>query len=145
MKAGARLQLKLGQKLKLAPQLRQAISLLQLNRLELKEHIRDVLESNPLLEREDEAESSPDDSPEQEVEFEEDYGFDDLPDGFSVSGEAPRYDEFVSDRADESLQQHLLWQANLSGFSTTDEAIAKAIIYALDEDGYLKDDLDTLL
>ena len=65
MKAGARLQLKLGQKLKLAPQLRQAISLLQLNRLELKEHIRDVLESNPLLEREDEAESSPDDSPEQ--------------------------------------------------------------------------------
>ena len=42
------------------------------------------------------------------------------------------------------MQQHLLWQANLSGFSTTDEAIAKAIIYALDEDGYLKDDLDTL-
>lgn len=144
MKAGARLQLKLGQKLKLAPQLRQAISLLQLNRLELKEHIRDVLESNPLLEREDEAESSPDDSPEQEIEFEEDYGFDDLPDGYSVSREAPRYDEFVSDRADESLQQHLLWQANLSGFSATDEAIAKAIIYALDEDGYLKDDLDTL-
>ncbi len=144
MKVGARLQLKLGQKLKLAPQLRQAISLLQLNRLELKEHIRDVLESNPLLEREDEADSSSDDSPEQEVEFEEDYGFDDLPDGYSVSREAPRYDEFVSDRADESLQQHLLWQANLSGFSTTDEAIAKAIIYALDEDGYLKDDLDTL-
>ena len=36
MKAGARLQLKLGQKLKLAPQLGQAIALLQLNRVELK-------------------------------------------------------------------------------------------------------------
>ncbi len=146
MKVGARLQLKLGQKLKLAPQLRQAISLLQLNRLELKEHIREVLESNPLLEREDEADSASadDESPEQEVEFEEDIGFDDLPDGYSVSNEAPRYDEFISDRADESLQQHLLWQANLSGFSTTDEAIARAIIYALDDDGYLKDDLDSL-
>jgi len=146
MKAGARLQLKLGQKLKLAPQLRQAISLLQLNRLELKEHIRDVLETNPLLERADEADQpeSADDSSDVEVEFEDDYGFDDLPDGFSVAGDAPRYDDFVSDRADESLQQHLLWQANLSGFNDTDEAIARAIIYALDEEGYLQDDLDTL-
>ncbi len=146
MKAGARLQLKLGQKLKLAPQLRQAISLLQLNRIELKEHIREVLETNPLLERADEADQPEpsDDSSEVEVEFEDDYGFDDLPDGFSVAGDAPRYDEFISDRADESLQQHLLWQANLSGFNDTDEAIARAIIYALDEEGYLKDDLDTL-
>jgi len=148
MKAGARLQLKLGQKLKLAPQLRQAISLLQLNRIELKEHIHEILETNPLLERAedgesaDSAESSTDES--TDVEFEEDYGFDDLPDGFSAVGDAPRYDEFISDRADESLQQHLLWQANLSGFSDTDEAIAKAIIYALDEEGYLLDDLDTL-
>jgi len=146
MKAGARLQLKLGQKLKLAPQLRQAISLLQLNRLELKEHIRDVLETNPLLERADDADQpdSSDDGSDVEVEFEDDYGFDDIPDGFSVAGDAPRYDEFVSDRADESLQQHLLWQANLSGFNDTDEAIARAIIYALDEEGYLQDDLDTL-
>jgi RNA polymerase sigma-54 factor len=146
MKAGARLQLKVGQKLKLAPQLRQAISLLQLNRLELKEHIREILETNPLLEQaadSDQPESS-EESSDVEVEFEDDYGFDDLPDGFSVAGDAPRYDEFVSDRADESLQQHLLWQANLSGFSDTDEAIARAIIYALDEDGYLQDDLDTL-
>jgi RNA polymerase sigma-54 factor len=149
MKAGMRLQLKLGQKLKLAPQLRQAIALLQLNRVELKEHIREILETNPLLERAEDAgtpgqDDSQDDAQDTEVEFEEDYGFDDLPDGFSVAGDGPRYEEFVSDRADESLQQHLLWQANLSGFSETDEAIARAIIYALDEDGYLKDDLDTL-
>ncbi|AKS42797.1 RNA polymerase factor sigma-54 [Wenzhouxiangella marina] len=146
MKAAARLQLKLGQKLKLAPQLRQAISLLQLNRLELKEHIREILETNPLLERSEDAEggAGSDTEVEQDIEFGEDYGFDDLPDGFSVSSEGPRYDDFVSDRADESLQQHLLWQANLSGFSETDEAIARAIIYALDEEGFLKDDLDTL-
>ncbi|MEE4331774.1 MAG: RNA polymerase factor sigma-54 [Wenzhouxiangella sp.] len=147
MRQGARLQLKLGQKLKLAPQLRQAIALLQLNRLELKDHIRDILESNPLLERSDEAGNEADSADveqEREQEFDDDFGMDELPEGFSVAREAPRYDEFVSDRADESLQQHLLWQANLSGFSETDEAIARAIIYALDEDGYLNDDLDAL-
>jgi RNA polymerase sigma-54 factor len=145
MKAGARLQLKLGQKLKLAPQLRQAIALLQLNRIELKDHIREILETNPLLERVDEqGEESKTDESSSESEFDEDFGFDDLPDGYSVAGDAPRYDEFISDRADESLQQHLLWQANLAGFNDTDEAIARAIIYALDEDGYLQDDVDTL-
>lgn len=143
MKPGARLQLKLGQKLKLAPQLRQAITLLQLNRIELKQHIREALDTNPLLERADEAEEAPAEA-EAEVDYDEDYGLDELPEGFSVAREAPNYDEFISDRADESLQHHLLWQVNLSGFSETDEAIARAIIYALDEDGYLKDDIATL-
>ena len=45
------LQLKLTQKLSLAPQLQQAIRLLQLNRIELREYIQDALDSNPLLER----------------------------------------------------------------------------------------------
>lgn len=152
MKQGASLQLKLGQKLKLAPQLRQAIALLQLNRVELRQTIREALNTNPLLERADEplAESGEDSGGDEfdgdlEVDYGDDYGFDDLPEGYSVgSGPAPNYDEFVSDRADESLQHHLLWQVNLAGFSDTDEAIARAIIYALDEDGYLHDDLATL-
>ncbi|NBB92131.1 MAG: RNA polymerase factor sigma-54 [Gammaproteobacteria bacterium] len=150
MKQGASLQLKLGQKLKLAPQLRQAIALLQLNRVELRQTIREALDTNPLLERTEEtaADSADAESGEDfdvDVEFGEDYGFDDLPEGYSVtSGPGPNYDDFVSDRADESLQQHLLWQVNLSGFSETDEAIARAIIYALDEDGYLHDDMPTL-
>src|SRR3972149_27318 len=45
------LQLRLTQKLALAPQLQQAIRLLQLNRIELREYIQDALDSNPLLER----------------------------------------------------------------------------------------------
>ncbi len=142
MKPGARLQLKLGQKLKLAPQLRQAIALLQLNRIELKDHIREILDSNPLLEREEDQDIGSD--AESDGEREDDFSYDDLPDGYSVAREAPRYDEFVADKAEESLQHHLLWQANLAGFSTTDEAIAKAIIYALNEDGYLQDDPETL-
>jgi RNA polymerase sigma-54 factor len=149
MKQGARLQLKLGQKLKLAPQLRQAIALLQLNRIELRQTIREALNTNPLLERADELlddeTTEGGDEGDADVETADDYDFDELPEGYSVSGgPGPNYDEFVSDRADESLHQHLLWQINLAGMSETDEAIARAIVYALDDDGYLRDDLATL-
>lgn len=44
------LQLKLGQQLTMTPQLQQAIRLLQLPALELQAHIRELLESNVMLE-----------------------------------------------------------------------------------------------
>ncbi len=149
------LKLKLGHKLKLAPQLRQAIALLQLNRVDLREHIEQALESNPLLELEPEmpeADEAPDgDRPDEidrsaeDIDFnEDDYRWNDLPEGFSEVSEAPDYDRFISDPGDDSLYQHLLWQVNLAGFSETDEAIARAIVYALDEDGFLYDDIRTL-
>ncbi len=34
---------------------------------------------------------------------------------------------------------HLLWQINLSHFSPVDTAIAQAIVYGLDEDGFLQE------
>lgn len=52
MKPG--LQLKFSQQLTMTPQLQQAIRLLQLSSLELQQEIQDALDSNPLLEREDE-------------------------------------------------------------------------------------------
>ncbi|MDX1625933.1 MAG: RNA polymerase factor sigma-54 [Wenzhouxiangellaceae bacterium] len=147
------LKLKLGQKLKLAPQLRQAIALLQLNRVELREHIDQVLEANPLLELEapepsvddlTDAASLEDESGEADDSGEEYDDWNDLPEGFSEVREAPDYDRFISDPDADSLVQHLLWQANLAGFSEQDEAIARAIIHSLDEDGYLHDDVATL-
>ena len=44
------LQLRLSQKLALAPQLQQAIKLLQLTRIELREYLQQTVEANPLLE-----------------------------------------------------------------------------------------------
>ncbi len=145
------LRLELGQKLKLAPQLRQAIALLQLNRIELRQHIEQALETNPLLELEpgdseisSEAEPEMESGPE-EIEFgDDDYQWDDLPEGFSEVSDAPDYDRFVGDPAQDSLTAHLMWQVNLAGFSETDEAIARAIVYALDDDGYLHDDIKLL-
>ncbi|NII11520.1 RNA polymerase factor sigma-54 [Oleiagrimonas sp. C23AA] len=58
MKPG--LQLKINQQLSLTPQLQQAIRLLQLSQLELETELRELVESNPLLEFSDEAEQAGD-------------------------------------------------------------------------------------
>ncbi|AVV83853.1 RNA polymerase factor sigma-54 [Shewanella putrefaciens] len=55
----ASLQLKLGQQLTMTPQLQQAIRLLQLSSLELQQEIQQALDSNPLLELEDEQFDAP--------------------------------------------------------------------------------------
>ena len=56
------LQLKLGQSLTMTPQLQQAIRLLQLSSLELQTEIQEILESNPLLEINEDSNSDSDDS-----------------------------------------------------------------------------------
>jgi RNA polymerase sigma-54 factor len=48
------LQLRLGQHLTMTPQLQQAIRLLQLSSLDLSQEVQEALETNPLLETEDE-------------------------------------------------------------------------------------------
>ena len=48
-----KLQLRIGQSLKMTPQLQQAIRLLQLSSLELQTEIQQIIEANPLLEQED--------------------------------------------------------------------------------------------
>ena len=52
------LQLRLGQQLTMTPQLQQAIRLLQLPALELQAHIRELLESNVMLEPMEETEGT---------------------------------------------------------------------------------------
>lgn len=145
------LQLKLTQKLALAPQLQQAIRLLQLNRIELREYIQEVLDSNPILERaegESGAESSEfekseasEGDPVEQQEWETE----------SLAGEqwleSNSYEGFsgesqIADNSADSLREHLLWQINLAHFSDVDAAIAAAIVYDLDEDGYLHDSLE---
>ncbi len=54
----ASLVLKMGQQLTMTPQLQQAIRLLQLSTLDLQAEIQEALDSNPLLERQDDSDSS---------------------------------------------------------------------------------------
>ncbi|WP_440876217.1 RNA polymerase factor sigma-54 [Thalassotalea sp. PLHSN55] len=56
------LQLKIGQQLTMTPQLQQAIKLLQLSTLDLQQEIQEALESNPLLEVDESAPTTKDES-----------------------------------------------------------------------------------
>ncbi len=153
------LQLKLTQKLALSPQLQQAIRLLQLNRIELREYIQDALDSNPLLERDES------DAPEAEESRESekagsDTEFDRLEEGGATDWETAgpgeeqwaergSYDSFnvdpqIADTSSDSLREHLLWQVNLSHFSPVDTEIATAIVYGLDDDGFHPDSVQEI-
>ena len=59
------LQIKLGQSLTMTPQLQQAIRLLQLSSLELEAEIQEALDSNPLLEVDEESDRSNEASPDE--------------------------------------------------------------------------------
>lgn len=152
--------LKLGQHLTMTPALQQAIRLLQLSTLDLSQEIQQLLDSNPLLEREDDASTV---ASETEVELngaehgEEPRDGDQIPSELPVDADwddiytggspAPPASADGDDSAWEyrqsimhespGLHDHLLWQASLSGLNETDETIAAHIIDLIDEDGYL--------
>ena len=149
------LQLRLTQKLALAPQLQQAIRLLQLNRIELREYIQDVLDSNPILEQSEddddpkrpEAEKMEQGSAADSTEAIEQQEWETDSFGNDQWVESSPYDSYsgetqIADTSSDSLREHLLWQINLSHFSDVDAAIAEAIVYGLDEDGYLHDSIE---
>jgi RNA polymerase sigma-54 factor len=49
-----------------------------------------------------------------------------------------------ADRSEETLRDHLLWQLELENLDPRTTAIGQAIIDAINDDGYLTDDLDTI-
>lgn len=54
------------------------------------------------------------------------------------------FDPFAQQSRPETLHDHLAWQINLSRLSPRDEAIAQAVIDAVDADGYLRADIEEL-
>jgi len=154
------LQLRLGQQLTMTPQLQQAIRLLQLPALELQAHIRELLESNVMLEADEDAEANanveanpppaetslPERPPENAVEVldegwgERSVGPADTP---WSSDDDDRQQEFA-DSAGESLQEHLLWQLELARLAPQELAIARAIVDVISDDGYLTESLDDI-
>ena len=165
------LQLKLGQQLTMTPQLQQAIRLLQLPALELQAHIRELLETNVMLEPTEEAEGTgtfeATETPTVDHEHDHDRGQPEVPEraqeentvevvdeGWGEqsvgSAEAPwnsdddeRQQEFA-DAAGQSLQDHLLWQLELAKLEPREFAIARAIIDSISDDGYLTEPLDEI-
>src|SRR5579862_9126602 len=160
------LQLRLGQQLTMTPQLQQAIRLLQLPALELQAHIRELLESNVMLDPLEEAEGTgvfeavgdiptSDHEPTPAPERAQESTVEVLDEGWGEQSvgpaEAPwnggdddeRQQEYA-DSAGQSLQEHLLWQLELARLQPREFAIARAIIDAISDDGYITESLDEI-
>jgi len=158
------LQLKLGQQLTMTPQLQQAIRLLQLPALELQAHIRELLETNVMLEPMDEGhdeslegialEHSQTTEPTEAPEPVRESAVEVLDDGWGDHSVGPaetpwsgddddRQQEFA-DSAGQSLQEYLLWQLELARLEPRALAIARAIVDAISDDGYLTEPLEEI-
>ncbi len=174
------LQLKMGQHLTMTPQLQQAIRLLQLSALDLQAEIQEVIESNPMLEiDENEYQDSSSENPsETSVEgssllTSEALTQDHIPTNSPLDSSAESntsnqaseefeagshnesnlsWDAAMSSpgrmrdseseaeyygSAEETLQDYLNWQMNLTPFTDRDRNIAMSIIDGIDDDGYL--------
>ena len=189
------LQLKMGQQLTMTPQLQQAIRLLQLSTLDLQAEIQEALESNPMLEIGEDAESNAkdntskdnldstdnelgsnreqisdhqdsaaadsDDSNSDDNHADGDWS-DDIPTDLAVdtswddvyqsapsnsSAMRSESDDFDFDSrrsSTESLQDHLLWQLNLTPMTERDRELGEAIIDAVTPSGLLGQSLEEI-
>ncbi|MEX0449401.1 RNA polymerase factor sigma-54 [Spiribacter sp. 221] len=166
------LELRVSQQLTMTPQLQQAIRLLQLPAAELNLEIREALESNVMLEAEEEAESAfPNDEtaavdppaidPSETTlgsnaadasRLGEDMPIDERwedPAAGATSFSAPdpaRRDSLLDNQAgpEASLRDHLHWQVEMSSLSDRDRQIAEAVIDALDDQGHLTESSEEL-
>ena len=153
-----RLQTSLGQQLVLTPQLKQALHLLQLSSLELDAEVAEAVETNPLLEWDEQAppaatpgtpDESPADAPQADVHVGSDGDWDiaeSWQSGARVgSDDDGEWDATERASGSETLRDHLAWQLNLTQLSPRDRLIGEALIDAIDEDGYLRTSFDDIV
>ncbi len=164
MNMKASLHLQLSQQLTLTPQLQQAIRLLQLSTVDLQQEIEQALEKNPLLELDNDQPEIPEVlhtyEHHSDVSVDVSMSQDEMPRELPVdtawedicptqnaaknsnSEDGPNYDNINT--ATESLQDHLIWQMELTPFSDVDKNIAVTLIDAISNDGFLDDTIENL-
>jgi len=142
MAQSQRLEIKQTQTLRMTPQLYQAIKIMSLPLLELRDTIQEELEKNPALEiMEENSPMSLDDtgrrtSEEQEYfENTSDPGYIKFQGGGSREDAHRKFIEGVLTRP-ESLHEHLLWQLRLQPISDAEFRIGEYLIRNLDDNGF---------
>ena len=157
----ASLQLRMSQQLTLTPQLQQAIRLLQLSTHDMQQEISRMLEENPMLELAEEAGfsnfsgeshgsvSSENDQP-AETRSEDDNSSTEAFE-WNTNVAAPRGDDDENDAYPEqaaqqaSLREYLHSQLSVSQLDSKDRQVVGMLIDALDDNGYLAQDLAELV
>jgi RNA polymerase sigma-54 factor len=158
------LQLRMGQQLTMTPQLQQAIRLLQMPALELQAHIRELLESNVMLEPVDDSDATSgfeaveppvaepevtqaaaaDQEPQVEV-VDDHWGEQSVgPADSSWNSEDDDRQQEFADASGQTVQEHLLWQLELAHLPARSLGIARAIVDAINDDGYLMEPLEEI-
>ena len=138
--------LELKQKQQLSPLQIQTIKLIELPIQELEQRIRKELEENPVLDEDVPKEKEEDEAP-REVSLSEYKEDDSIPsyrlraDNYSKD-ERPQYSTFS---VKESFTQSLMEQLGYRNLTEHQYSVAAFIIGSLDDDGYLRRSLDTLV
>ena len=139
--------LELKQTQKLSPLQIQTIKLIELPIQELEQRIRKELEENPVLDEDQPSEREEDEAP-REVslsEFKED---DSIPsyrlraDNYNSKDDRPQYSTFS---VKESFTENLQEQLGYRNLTEHQYAVASFIIGSLDDDGYLRRDIDSIV
>ena len=155
----ATLGLRQTQRLSMTPEMRQALGLLQMSALELRDTVQNALQHNLLLESDaDHAETQfpdaaepaaerPEESPAAEAGDAEDLPLADLDSADPAFAPGPGGEEDWPEPAaptGANLHEHLRAQLDLAHLSARDKAIGALLIDSINDDGYLSDDLEEL-
>lgn len=155
---------KLTQSLRMTPEMRLAIKVLQLNSVELKNQINEILENNPVIEIDeqktatnnvslekvtDEAAESAIPSKEFKEQSREDFGIDwqsylrdadnsefKVSQGYNSDQDETSFENFVSHKSD--LRDHLMMQLHEVDFNPSEKKIGEYIVGLIDRKGYLR-------
>ena len=171
MEMKVNVNLKMSQKLVMTPMLQQAIKLLPLARLELAQQVRQEIMENPVLEEileddelqedkeaDEDSESSSEPKENFEAQEEKDgehtlenpdmdwdtYFQDNIDRGSSAENYTERPSIETTYKKEPSLQDHLLWQLNLSVNSDQEKFIGNCIIGNIQNDGYLNAEISDI-
>ena len=151
----ASLQLRMSQQLTLTPQLQQSIRLLQLSTQDMQQEVARMLDENPMLELTDEvvfnsgeprAESEPAEPRETDAEAIDHGGEGDAMEWNAAPHGSDDENEDYPEQAalQASMREHLHVQLSVSKFDPRDKLISGMLIDALDEKGYMAQDLAEL-
>ena len=156
------------QQLIMTPQMKQAIQLLQLPLMELRNVIEQEMVANPVLEEEQLEENSDnqektddndnDEVDNDELDFKEEFDRlskldDEWRDYFKQSGSYKKYSEEDEERRqyletsitrDQTLQEHLINQMHMMSKTEDEKVIGELIIGNIDENGYLQCAIDEI-
>lgn len=138
MKPGIGMQMEQSQRLRMTPELRQAIGLLQLNTQELSTYVQEQLLVNPVLETASDSEGDWSEQVEKIIDIAHGAAYEQGDRGYAGEDDdsTSHFESYTISST--TLKDSLMQQLSMSALSSHDMQVAQYIIESLDDRGYLK-------